>query len=86
MKKITIKICTGTACYVLGGANILMLEDYIPGEIKDIVGIEGSACLELCKQSQYGKPPFVVVNEKVITEATVPKILDYLNKLTGKDL
>ncbi len=85
MEKINIKICTGTACYVMGGANILMLEDFIPQDVKDFVHIEGSTCLEYCKNAELGKPPFVKINDKLISEASVPKILDYINHLTGKD-
>lgn len=80
-KKIKVSICTGTACYVMGGSEILVIEDSLPKNLKDIVEIEGITCLEKCKNSVYGKPPFVLVNDQIISEATLGKVLEKINEL-----
>jgi len=78
MEKTKITICTGTACYVLGGANLLELEDFLPDELKSKVEVVGSACLGMCKNaSPDSKPPFVKVGNEVIHSATVQKIISY---------
>ena len=50
-KKIKVSICTGTACFVMGASEILVLEDSLPDELKGIVEIEGLTCLEKCKNT-----------------------------------
>ena len=67
MKKITVSICTGTACYVMGASEILILEDSLPEELKEIVEVRGITCLDKCKNSECGKAPFVLVNDEDAT-------------------
>lgn len=77
-KKFKITICSGTTCYVLGGAQLMMLEDVMPAQFKDQVEIVGSACLQLCRQESGAQPPFVKINDFVMPEASIAKVLDYL--------
>ena len=81
MNKTKITICTGTACYVLGGANLLELEDFLPDDIKSKVEITGSACLGMCKTASCNsKPPYVKIGDEVIHSATVQKIISFLSE------
>ncbi len=80
-EKIKVMICSGTTCYVLGGAQLMMLEDMLPPDLKDRVEIVGSTCLEACKGKGAKKPPFVKVNDVLIGEASVPGVIEYLRKL-----
>lgn len=80
MEKTTITICSGTLCYVMGGASLLSIADHIPHQLKDKVIIKGSPCLEYCKNPENGKPPFVEVNGKMISEADVDSIIELLTK------
>jgi NADH:ubiquinone oxidoreductase subunit E len=82
-EKIHITVCTGTACFVMGGSELVMLEEHLPAAIKDQVEISGSACLGFCKQATTGKAPFVKIDGVVMNQASVPKILDYLDKNTS---
>lgn len=77
-KKFKISICSGTTCYVLGGAQLMMLEDVMPADIKDQVEIVGSACLQACRQGNSSQPPFVKINDYLMAEASISKIVDYL--------
>jgi NADH:ubiquinone oxidoreductase subunit E len=83
-----VTICTGTACFVMGGSELLLLEEQLPDDLKDITEIEGSPCISVCKQTEYGKTqsdhaPFVMINNEVMEQATVGKIIDHLRKLNA---
>ena len=81
-----IEICTfRTTCYVMGASELLMLEDHLPPGASDSLSITGATCLGLCRDRML-KPPFVKVNGKIISQATVGKILEALDsEITGAD-
>ena len=79
--KVSVELCFGTTCFVMGASEILVLEDSLPDELKGIVEIEGLTCLEKCKNTECGKAPFVLVNDEIITEATLAKVLDKINEI-----
>ncbi|MBE6345545.1 MAG: hypothetical protein E7063_07700 [Spirochaetaceae bacterium] len=83
MEKIKVSICTGTACFVMGASEIILLEEELPEELKDRVEVEGVTCFEECKTHENGKAPFVKVNGEIISEATLPKVLDKIRELVG---
>lgn len=80
-KKIKVSICTGTACFVMGASEILVLEDSLSEELKGLVEVEGLTCLEKCKNTECGKAPYVLVNNEVITEATLAKVLEKIYEI-----
>ena len=45
------------------------------------VEIEGITCLEKCKNTECGKTPFVLVNDEVISDATLAKVLEKINEI-----
>ena len=86
MKKHKVTICTGTACFVMGGSELLLLEEQLPGDLKAVTEIEGSPCSGICKRSEYGSAqadhaPFALVDGKVIEQASLQKIIDCLRTL-----
>jgi NADH:ubiquinone oxidoreductase subunit E len=81
VEKIKVSICTGTACYVMGASEFLVLEDSLPEHLKGKVEITGLTCLDKCKNSKCGKSPFVLVNDEIIADATLSKILDKIMEL-----
>jgi len=83
MKKHKVTICTGTACFVMGGSELLLLEEQLPDDLKAITEVVGSPCIGTCKGSEFGKTqsdhaPFVQINGEVIDQANTQKIIDYL--------
>lgn len=76
-------VCSGTACYVMGGSELLMLEDHIPEEWKGRVDIEGSPCLGFCKDKKVGKAPYAKVDGEVISAATIPAVLEKIAERLG---
>lgn len=86
-EKIQITICTGTACFVMGGSELVMLEENLPDNLSKLVEVAGSTCLDFCKEESCGKAPFVKIDDYVMSQATIPKILSYLeNKLMDMEI
>ena len=40
MKKVLVEICVGTACYVMGASELMLIEDYLTPEQKERVEIK----------------------------------------------
>ncbi len=80
MNRIKVVVCTGTTCYVMGAGNLLSFKEHLDSDLAERVDIEGSACLELCKNDEYGHAPFVKVNDTVIPDATVTKIVEEIRR------
>ncbi|MDC7227871.1 MAG: (2Fe-2S) ferredoxin domain-containing protein [Spirochaetales bacterium] len=74
MEKISIEICTGTTCYVMGASDLLTLEEHLRPPLSSSVKISGSTCLGICRDKRF-KPPFVRVAGKLIAQASVRKVL-----------
>lgn len=84
MEKICIEICLGTTCFVMGASKLQDLESLIPPKYKNFVDIKAATCLDLCKNTAYMKAPFVKIDDEVIPEANVEKILKIIeSKLNG---
>lgn len=84
MEKVSVKVCLGTTCFVMGGANLQELIDIIPRRYGNKVEIEGSQCLGMCSiKWNYSKAPYVKVNEDIVEEATVEKVLEAIDKKLG---
>lgn len=69
-------ICAGTHCYLMGGAELQLFQEYLPASVRDYVNVTGSPCLEICNREGVCKPPFVMVNDKVIEQATIQSLLE----------
>ncbi|GHU03269.1 hypothetical protein FACS1894147_06900 [Spirochaetia bacterium] len=83
MKKHKVTICTGTACFVMGGSELLLLGEQLTGQLKASTEIEGAPCLGICKQAEHGKAqadyaPFVQIDGVVMEQASAQKIIEYL--------
>ena len=78
-KKITVQICQGTACFVLGASELLAAIDDIPEEWKEFIEFECSPCLQLCERRQeLGRMPYITVNGQPYADVTRERLLDIL--------
>lgn len=80
-KKVDVKICVGTACFVQGGADLLLYNEFLDPEIRDQCEIEGSSCLgDSCKKLSGTdcKPPFVSINGKIYGGVTQDRLIKLL--------
>lgn len=81
MAKIEVKVCLGTTCFVMGGSNLQELNDVIPQKYGNKVNVSGNNCLGLCSINwEYSKAPYVKVNDEVVSEATVEKVLEEIDR------
>ena len=79
--KIKVEICLGTTCYVLGSFRLSTLEEQLPVDLRGVVDVVGSACLDLCHDRNYGNAPFVRVNgDRIVDNATVEKVIDVIRE------
>jgi NADH:ubiquinone oxidoreductase subunit E len=85
MEKISVKVCLGTTCFVMGSANLQELIDIIPERYGDKVDISGLPCLGLCSTDwEFSKAPYVKVDNDVIKEATVEKVISAIEAKLNK--
>lgn len=87
MKKMKVQVCTGTTCFVMGGADLLLLEDVVidrwgqygvTSEVfNEKVDFSGLPCSDACHEPSQ-KPPFVIMDGTLIAEATIGKVLEQL--------
>lgn len=76
METIEVKICSGTTCFVMGSSYLNELYDIIPQKYGESVTVKPSLCLGRCSESdKHSKAPYVKVNDEIISEATVEKVL-----------
>ena len=82
MEKVKVEICCGTACYLLGAANMMDLEDQLPAEWRDRVEVEAKTCLELCEKENFGGAPYVRINgTEIMSQASPEKLLARIGEL-----
>ncbi len=74
-RKIKVQICVGTACHIMGAADLITIEDLIPEALRDRVKVTGLTCLGACRDEVNGKPPFVIIDGETISQATLDKVL-----------
>ena len=82
MNTITVEICCGTACYLLGAAKMMNIEDQLSEECRGRVDIEAKTCLELCERDNLGGAPYVRFNgSEIMSQATPEKVLARIREL-----
>ena len=86
MKKINVKVCLGTTCFVMGSSNLQELIEAVPNKYADKVEVFGVRCLGLCSIDwEYSRAPYVKVDDDVIYEATVEKVLTAIDNKIGSE-
>ena len=84
MEKIEVKICCGTTCFVMGSSYLNELYDIIPQKFGDKVVVNQSLCLGQCSKSdKHSKAPYVKLGDEIVSEATVQKVMEILEKRLG---
>lgn len=83
MNTIKVEICCGTACYLLGAAKMMNIEDELPEECRGRVEVEARTCLELCDRDNLGGAPYVRFNgSEIMCQATPEKVIARIRELT----
>ncbi|MBQ8126634.1 MAG: hypothetical protein IJ173_12300 [Kiritimatiellae bacterium] len=82
MENVKVEICCGTACYLLGAANMMNIEDQLPESWRGRVEVEAKTCLELCERENLGGAPYVRINgTEIMAQATPDKLLTRIGEL-----
>ncbi|MGN0855352.1 MAG: hypothetical protein ACI4R9_07525 [Kiritimatiellia bacterium] len=85
MEKIKVEICCGTACYLLGAAKLMDIEERLPADVRGRVEIVARTCLELCERENLGGAPFVRINgAEILSQATPETVTARLLELAGE--
>lgn len=86
MSKITVKVCLGTTCFVMGASNLQDLIEMVPAKYGEKVDVIGVPCLGLCSIDwEYSRAPYVKVDDDVVYEATVEKVLGAIERKLGNE-
>ncbi len=78
MAKIELKICMGTMCYVMGGADLKGVVNNLPYDIKKHLLVSYSPCLGYCDKQQ--SPPYVEINGKMVAGVSKNNLVQILKE------
>ncbi|MCD8023996.1 MAG: hypothetical protein LUE64_00490 [Candidatus Gastranaerophilales bacterium] len=86
MKNIEVKICSGTTCFVMGSSYLNELFDLIPQKYGENVHVKPVLCLNECSKSDtHSKAPYVKVDNEIVSNATIEKVMDAIEKKVKQD-
>jgi len=75
--ELTVTICTGTTCYIMGGSHLLMLQETLPEELRSRVRLEGCPCMGHCRDSgEEGATPCVRINGETLSGLSLQELTD----------
>lgn len=80
MDKIKITICLGTTCHLMGSSHLQNILEDLPSSLINHVEIKWARCLGYCNSEKH-QAPFVLVNDELLPEATLPGIIEKVEKL-----
>lgn len=81
MKKINITVCLGTTCHLMGSSHLQTLIDDLPPSITKHVEVVYKRCLGLCNDTNPGDTPYVIINDEIISEANLHRIIDKIRSI-----
>ncbi len=79
MATIDLKICMGTMCYVMGGAELRGLVETLPEEIRQHLAVSYSPCLGTCDKAGT-PPPFIELDGEPIGGVSKNNLLQILKE------
>ena len=78
MAAINIKICMGTMCYMMGGADLRAAIEGLPEDIRQHIDIGYSPCLGLCDKK--GESPYIMLNDKIIPRISASGLMNIIRE------
>ena len=81
MKSIVVKICMGTTCFVMGGSQLQDIESVISREFGKSVEVIAQTCLGACKDSSFTSAPYVLVDDIIVSEATIERVVEAIRSV-----
>lgn len=77
---ITVEICIGTACHLMGSEEIFMAIEQLPPKLKGKIALKGTSCLGDCDRG-----PVVRIDGQLYHRMTPSELKAVLKKLGGED-
>lgn len=79
MALISIEICMGSACYLLGGQDLLEAIEALPPEKKAQIDLRGATCLKACSTG-----PNIKIDGALMSNVTPERLLEMIGeKMNG---
>ena len=78
--KVRITICGGTACYIMGGSELLTMREEFSNDELEFITIDAITCMDMC-QKEESKPPYVLLNGELMKNMNLEGILSKVRKL-----
>lgn len=86
MKKINVKVCQGTTCFVMGGDIIKSMLASLEEKYADKIEVTSARCLGACNKSDsFSKAPYVLVDDEIIPSATLEKVTTVIERKLNND-
>lgn len=82
MKKVEVRVCLCTTCFVMGSTNLQSLKAIVAQKYGDNVTVTGNNdCLDAETTSwEYSNAPYVKVNDVIVQKATVEKVIEEIER------
>ena len=77
---VLVEVCLGTTCFVMGGQEILALEDSFPDTWRGAVQVKATACLGQCDKKGQGHGPYVRLDGEIIRDASPDAVMAKLEE------
>lgn len=78
MKQVTIEICMGSACYLLGAQELIEMIQALPDEVQEQIDLRGSTCLKAC-----GQGPNITVDGELFHNVTPDLLRQIIQEKLG---
>ncbi len=82
-KRVTVEICMGTTCFVLGARDFSSIEDQIalrwPGQV-EIIPVH---CMDFCRGGAFHGAPYMKVNHVPVGKAHPQLLMSMLEEMLG---
>ncbi|MGH0054407.1 MAG: hypothetical protein ACQ5SW_13535 [Sphaerochaetaceae bacterium] len=80
-EKVNVKLCVGTACFVQGGADLLLYQDFLDPVVLAGCDIQGVSCIGGCKDAEMKvRPPYIEIDGQLYGEMTQDKLCRLLRE------
>ena len=77
---VTLQICQGTTCYILGSQKLTAVALDLPDDLKNKVKVAGCRCLGLCHGGEYGDAPYITIDGRPMSGADPDKVIAALRE------
>ena len=84
MPPLSVKICIGTTCYLLGASKLVDIANRFPPAWRGRVEVGGCTCLDLCDEGGICRAPFAKVGDTVVERATPETLLAAIAEALGE--